>query len=264
MRPAAILLLSWLLALGGCSLLPGRPPAPVVPPADVDRMPDAVPKAEPRSKYGNPDSYVVFGKRYAVMKSAAGFSERGIASWYGPDFHGKRTSSGERYDMYQMTAAHKTLPIPAYVEVVNLQNGRRAVVKVNDRGPFKDNRIIDLSYAAARKLGIWQQGTGLVDIRVVDPGAPPPGPPAAARVAAADQTLQFFVQVGAFFDRGNAERMLERVRQVAADARLTPGESNGQAVYRVQIGPFVAVEESDRIVQLLEGAGLAEHQIVLD
>lgn len=253
--------LALLLWQGGCSLMPQAPePAP---PADVDRVPDAVPRQEPLSRYGNPESYEVFGRRYQVMKTARGYTERGIASWYGGDFHGKRTSSGERYDMYRMTAAHKTLPIPTYVEVTNLQTGRRAVVKVNDRGPFKDNRIIDLSYAAARKLGVWQNGTGLVEVRAIDAAAPyQPGP--AIRLAGEQPALQFFVQVGAYIERGNAERMLERIRQVAQNARLAPGESNGQAVYRVQVGPFTSVENSDEMVRALEQLGLNEHHIVLD
>ena len=229
--------------------------------------------------------YEVFGQRYYVMRSARGFVERGIASWYGPDFHGKRTSSGERYDMYQMTAAHKTLPIPCYVEVTNLQNGRRAVLKVNDRGPFKDNRVIDLSYVAARKLGIWQHGTGLVELRVIDPAHPivPSTPVPSVRVAAAahwvppvtaasanqtppkaEATLLFFLQVGAFFDRANAERLRDRVLEVVREVRVSPAESNGQAVYRVQVGPLTSIETSDRIVQTLHGIGISDHRVVLD
>src|SRR5690606_27721217 len=118
---------------------------------DLEAIPDAIPRDEPRSARGNPASYEVFGKRYHVLASAAGYKERGVASWYGPDFHARSTSSGEPYDMYAMTAAHKTLPIPAYARVTNLANGRSVVVRINDRGPFIDNRIIDLSYTAAHK-----------------------------------------------------------------------------------------------------------------
>ncbi|MES9903121.1 MAG: septal ring lytic transglycosylase RlpA family protein, partial [Sedimenticola sp.] len=120
---------------------------------DPNSIADAVPRAERRSRRGNADSYVVLGKRYHVMANSDGFSQRGIASWYGTKFHGRTTSSGEVYDMYAMTAAHKSLPLPTYVEVTNLNNGRHTIVKVNDRGPFHNNRIIDLSYAAATKLG---------------------------------------------------------------------------------------------------------------
>jgi len=129
---------------------------------------DAVPRPVTKSKYGNPDSYEVNGKTYFVMDSAIGFQQKGIASWYGRKFHGRKTSSGEGYNMYAMTAAHKTLPIPVYVEVTNLDNGRKAIVRVNDRGPFHPGRIIDLSYAAATRLGVAQTGTAHVKIRVID------------------------------------------------------------------------------------------------
>ena len=131
-----------------------------------------VPKAEPRSRYGNPRSYVVNGKQYFTLSSARGFVQRGIASWYGTKFHGRRTSSGETYDMYKMTAAHKTLPLPTYVSVRNLATGGEIVVRVNDRGPFHGDRIIDLSYAAATKLGIARLGTGRVEVRALEPGTP--------------------------------------------------------------------------------------------
>ena len=126
---------------------------------------------EPLSRYGNPESYEVFGQTYYPLKSSRGFVERGVASWYGPGFHRKRTSSGEPYDMYEMSAAHRVLPLPTYVEVTHLGSGRRAVVKVNDRGPFKDDRVLDLSYAAAYRLGIHGPGTAWVEIRALSPGA---------------------------------------------------------------------------------------------
>ena len=135
-------------------------------------MPDAIPRVEPRSIYGNPPSYEVFGKRYYVMASSVGYVERGVASWYGPGFHKELTSVREPYDMYGMTAAHKTLPLPAYVRVTNLQNGRSCVVRVNDRGPFVGNRIIDLSYTAAAKLDMLRDGTAMVEVRVLQPVDP--------------------------------------------------------------------------------------------
>ncbi len=128
-----------------------------------------MPRYEPRSPYGNPPFYDVFGKRYFVLSSSADYIERGVASWYGPGFHKVRTSTGETYDMYGMTAAHKTLPLPAYVRVTNLQNGRSVVVRVNDRGPFVGNRIIDLSYTAAAKLDMLRNGTAMVEVRSVGP-----------------------------------------------------------------------------------------------
>jgi rare lipoprotein A len=139
-----------------------------------DSVPDAMPRIEPRSRYGNPPFYDVFGKRYYVLSSSVGYWERGVASWYGPGFHKVRTSTGEPYDMYGMTAAHKTLPLPAYVRVTNLQNGRSIVVRVNDRGPFVGNRIIDLSYTAAAKLDMLRNGTALVEVRALDPSTPLP------------------------------------------------------------------------------------------
>jgi rare lipoprotein A len=142
------------------------------PPAAPQSIPDAVPRVEPRSRYGNPPYYDVFGKRYYVLSSGSGYVERGVASWYGPGFHKLRTSTGEPYDMYGMTAAHKTLPLPAYVRVTNLQNGRSVVVRVNDRGPFVGNRIIDLSYTAAAKLDMLRDGTAMVEVRELDPMAP--------------------------------------------------------------------------------------------
>jgi rare lipoprotein A len=138
-------------------------------PARLHAVKDAVPRHEPRSKYGNPASYKVMRKRYHVMKCHKGFRERGLASWYGKKFHGYRTSSGDIYDMYGMTAAHKNLPLPTYVKVVNLDNGKTAIVKVNDRGPFHRDRIIDLSYAAAHKLGILGNGTAKVEVIALEP-----------------------------------------------------------------------------------------------
>ncbi len=133
-----------------------------------------VPRYEPRSRNGNPPFYDVMGKRYFVLSSSVGYVERGVASWYGPGFHRVRTSTGEPYDMYAMTAAHKTLPIPAYVRVTNLQNGRSIVVRVNDRGPFVGNRIIDLSYTAAYKLDMLRNGTAMVEVRSLEPAANAP------------------------------------------------------------------------------------------
>ena len=153
-----------------CSLHRSKPDSAPSSQIPQSKLPtDAVPRIEPLSKYGNPVSYEVFGKRYYTMKSSQDFVQRGIASWYGKKFHGRRTSSGEKYNMYAMTAAHKELPLPTYVQVTNLKNGKKIVVRVNDRGPFHDNRVIDLSYSAATKLDIVSQGTGLVEVRALDP-----------------------------------------------------------------------------------------------
>ena len=175
----AALSLSATLGLAGCftsrhepePLPPAAVPTPP-PVAAPPTIPDAVPKVEPLSRYGNPPYYEVFGKRYYVLSSSVDYLERGVASWYGPGFHEVRTSSGETYDMYAMTAAHKTLPLPAYVRVTNLENGRSVVVRVNDRGPFVGNRIIDLSYTAAARLDMLRNGTAMVEVRGIDPRAP--------------------------------------------------------------------------------------------
>ena len=160
------------LLAGGCATGPGSDAGSRRRTIDPDRVPDAVPRVEPMSKYGNPPSYEVFGKRYHVLPSSDGFVERGIASWYGEDFHGKRASSGDTYDMFAMTAAHKELPLPSYARVTNLENGRSVVVKINDRGPFHPNRVIDLSWVAASKLRITAKGTALVEVQAIDPTDP--------------------------------------------------------------------------------------------
>jgi len=155
-------LLALLGLLSGCSGTGDK----VSGPSDIA---DAMPQVEPNSKYGNPESYIVFGKRYYTKTTGKGHVERGSASWYGKKFHGRKTSSGERYNMYAMTAAHKTLPLPTYVRVTNLASRRSVVVRVNDRGPFHGDRIIDLSYSAARKLGMTARGIAMVEIRAIDP-----------------------------------------------------------------------------------------------
>src|SRR4030095_16302515 len=206
MRHAKAALL--LVFLAGCSTAPiVPPPTPALPPpGDLATIPEPIPKIEPRSKKGNPPFYTVLGKRYFVMDKAEGYFERGVASWYGPGFHAAATSNGERYDMYAMTAAHKPLPLPAYVQVTNLRNGRSVVVRVNDRGPFKDGRIIDLSYTAASKRGMLKDGTTFVEVRALTPAqkAAPPAPP---------QTPEaLYVQAGAFGTEDNASRLLGRLR----------------------------------------------------
>lgn len=158
----------------GCVSVGVGSPGPALPSADgivLDEIPEAVPRAEFKSRSGNPETYVIDGVTYRVLDTSAGYREEGVASWYGQDFHGRRTSSGDVYDMYQMSAAHKSLPLPTYVRVVNLENGRSVVLRVNDRGPFVDDRIIDLSFAAATRLGIVAQGTARVEVVALDPPA---------------------------------------------------------------------------------------------
>ena len=235
---------------------------------DVASIPDAVPRAEPRSKYGNPATYAVAGKTYRIMPDSEGYVESGIASWYGTKFHGRRTSSGEPYDMHGMTAAHKTLPLPTYAEVINLQNGRKVIVKINDRGPFHENRLLDLSYAAASKLGILATGTGLVEVRAItpqdaqEPSQATPGIASVAAVADEPRAVKLYLQVGAFRGRDNAERLRERL-----DARIDEGVKariiEGQ-LYRVHIGPFASVTEVDRFTSDLHKLGIRDTQVVID
>jgi len=174
---AATALLS--LALQACTLLGTGPAAGPSPPeggrAPAASVPDAVPRAEVKTRSGNPSSYEVDGKEYRVLATSEGYREVGMASWYGQGFHGRRTSSGEPYDMYGMTAAHKTLPLPTYVRVTNRENGRSVVLRVNDRGPFVDDRIIDVSLVAAERLGMVGNGTAWVEVVALDPPARDPG-----------------------------------------------------------------------------------------
>lgn len=250
--------------LSGCatqvpaSLPTTTAPEPAVPAApNIADIPDAVPRQEPRSARGNPPFYDVFGKRYFVLPTAAGYAERGVASWYGPGFHRGRTAIGEPYDMHAMTAAHKTLPLPAYVQVTNLKNGRSVVVRVNDRGPFKDGRIIDLSRTAALKLDMVRDGTAFVEVRVLVPGN------AAEPVAA--KAAEFYVQAGAFADPANANTLASKLHAQGYDQAFVRNDViNGQAMYRVRVGPIPNVGEFDRVVAQLKMLGVRDAQLALD
>jgi rare lipoprotein A len=251
------------LAAGCAGTPPRTAPGPAVPPAapppDVTKIPDAVPRAEPRSARGNPAFYDVLGKRYFVMSSADGYLERGVASWYGPGFHTATTSNGERYDMYAMTAAHKTLPLPAYVQVTNLRNGRSVVVRVNDRGPFKDGRIIDLSYSAASRLDMLREGTTFVEVRALAPGQTAASEPASAVPSA------LYVQAGAFSSEANASRLLTQLRQQGVDRSFVRQDQlGGRTLYRVRVGPIPSVGEFDRVVARLRALGVADARLAAD
>ena len=272
LKPFIVCLLTGLLsACGSSSLIYENGDSAPSEHRDLSGVPDAVPRVEPRSRYGNPKSYVVRGKRYYVKDSNAGFTQRGIASWYGTKFHGRRTSSGEPYDMYAMTAAHKTLPLPTYLEVVNLRNNKRVIVKANDRGPFHDNRIIDLSYAAATRLGITASGTGLVEIRALNPSAPTPTQSVqsvqAVNVQIADVTVtpNMYLQVGAFTSQSNAQGLHNKLLNAAFQrAAITSATPNGNTVYRVRIGPLSTVNEADQLVDQLSALGINETRVVID
>lgn len=240
---------------GGGSSSPSRPPIlvqkdgpPANPPVDLANLPDPIPKPEPRSRYGNPEQYTVAGKTYRVMASSAGYAESGQASWYGTKFHGRRTSSGEPYDMMQLTAAHKTLPIPTYAHVINLENGRRSIVRINDRGPFHDDRIIDLSYAAAVKLGVHTTGTARVRVEAIsfDP---------------AQSGGRYVLQAGAFAALGGADALQMRLKalvQHPVHVVQTPDDH----LYRVRLGPIEGDAELDRMKALFVEQGLGAPLVI--
>jgi rare lipoprotein A len=289
-RPARVrwLIALWLPLAGGC--LPHRhapPPAAPTPaapggryaedhdsgptaPPDLSKIPEPVPRAEPPSPYGNKSPYSVLGETYRVLPSCKGYVERGIASWYGNKFHGYLTSNFERYDMYAYSAAHKTLPLPCYVRVTNLENGRSAIVRVNDRGPFVANRLIDLSYVAAVKLGVWPKGTALVEVRGIDPEHPERTvePARAAVVSGAPEKTPkplLYLQVGAYADAANAERAAAQVRAAHLGAvRVVAAQVNGRTLHRVRLGPLADVDEADRLTPRLRALGLGEPRVAVD
>ena len=217
--------------LGGCGGNSVKDGAPRSGSAAIPNLPpDAIPRPEPKSRYGNGPVYEVFGESYRVMNSSAGYRERGVASWYGTKFHGNLTSMREPYDMYAMTAAHKSLPLPTYVRVRNLRNNKSVVVRVNDRGPFAHNRIIDLSYSAALKLDMVRDGTTMVEVEAISFDEPSGDRPVRKTMTAAaaqpdpepetetetetETENRIFAQIGAFGDSANAARRLAALRSV--------------------------------------------------
>ncbi len=270
----------------------GGPPIP----PDISRLVEPEPTDEPRARYGNRSPYSVLDKPYYVMEHAEGYVERGIASWYGSKFHGRATSSLEPYDMYQFSAAHKSLPLPTHVRVTNLLNGRSVVVRVNDRGPFHEDRLIDLSYAAAVKLGMHIEGTAPVEIRVLKPGDRPPPPPAAlpaaqawaaaragnipttqgTRVQVTASTVdksatsapsppqppppprgRVWLQVASFADAANAQRLVDRLGNARlGESTVQRAEVGGRTVYRVRLGPFANRDASRDASESVRGMGL--------
>ncbi|MGH8149348.1 MAG: septal ring lytic transglycosylase RlpA family protein [Steroidobacteraceae bacterium] len=231
------------------------------PPPDILAIPNAVPRYEARSKLGNPPFYDVNGHRYFVLATAQGYVARGVASWYGPAFHGLRTATGEPYDMYAMTAAHKTLPLPCYVRVTNLENGRSVVVRVNDRGPFVANRIIDLSYTAAAKLGMLRNGTAFVEVRAVIPGSPSGNE---ITRAAASPPRELFVQVGAYAVEADAWRMYERLRRAGFEQAFVLSRPEKRRLYRVRLGPVAGVPEYDALIARLARIGITHAVLAPD
>ena len=269
-----------MIALAGCtSSAPRRvsaPPAaapqyelmdgPPTAPFDVSAIPEPVPRTEPNARYGNHSPYNVLGKRYQVLPRRSGYSERGVASWYGTKFHGRLTSTREPYDMYQFTAAHKTLPLPSYARVTRLDTGKSVVVRINDRGPFVGTRLIDLSYAAAAKLGVHLTGTAPVEVSVIEPGSPlgpAPRAPSPSEPSAVRTLGGLYLQVGAFSARENAFRY--RRRLLAAEfmpvSVFSTRVPNGR-VYRVRIGPLASMGEVDTVRARVRAAGFGEPRVL--
>lgn len=203
-----------------------------------------IPTREPLSRYGNPATYKVAGRSYAVMNSAKGYKQRGLASWYGTKFHSRRTSSGEHYDMYALTAAHKTLPLPTYVKVKNLDNGRSTIVKVNDRGPFHSGRIIDLSYGAAAKLGIFPRGTAHVEIEAITVND---------SQRRAISPAHYYLQAGAFATRQSAEQLRRQIRRISSTPVYVKQENRR---YLVRVGPFKNRKNMEQTQVLLGKKGI--------
>jgi rare lipoprotein A len=266
-RTAAVALL--VSVLSACSItqhrLPQPAPAPPpvatpAPPPGIGGIPDAVPRVEPRSAHGNPPFYDVLGQRYHVLATADGYLERGVASWYGPTFHGGNTSSGEPYDMYGMTAAHKTLPLPCYARVTNLRNGHSVVVRINDRGPFVANRLIDLSYTAAAKLDMIREGTTLVEVRALTPTVPD----VLTRTAAQPPPI-LYVQAGAFADQQKAQRLLTRLQAAGLErAFVALPAPTGSHLFRVRLGPVDSVAQFDEFSAKLMALGITDARLAVE
>ena len=293
-------LIAAVLLVAGCSSVPprsvvpgGAPPASGKyylddgpgsnPPPDLDSVPDAVPRVETLHRAAN-RPYAVFGREYVPATILKPYHERGIASWYGRKFHGQKTSIGEPYDMYAMTAAHPTLPLPSYARVTNVTTGKSVVVRVNDRGPFLHDRIIDLSFAAAHRLGIAQSGSGEVDVEAILPGtlaqsaqaSQPPLPPVAdapaitaplappAEVQPAQAAIDaapvagmrggYSVQLGAFANYANAQAFLARAQNQLASAQVEARIRQAGGLYRVYIGPYPDRNDAERLGQRITQA----------
>lgn len=237
-------------------------------PPDVSRVPDAVPREEPRSKAGNRASYEVWGETYHVLPDAAGYAQEGVASWYGEKFHGYATSNGEIYDMYKMTAAHRSLPLPTYTRVTSLENGNSVIVRINDRGPFHSEREIDLSYAAASRLGFVDHGTGRVKVEAIEAEHWPTNAlrvegesDAASRKSTAqvEEGYPIYLQVAALGSAENADFLKQRLQQTLRhDMRVT----NDAGIYRVQVGPVQQPQKEQVLRESLRQAGFPHAFIV--
>ena len=272
-----------LLSLAACTSAPVRTSTPQKPggyylddgpgenpPANLDQIPDAQPRVEP-IKAATARPYTVFGQTYVPMAQVAPYKARGTASWYGKRYHGQPTSSGEIYDMYAMTAAHPTLPIPSFVRVTNLRNAKSVVVRVNDRGPFHSDRLIDLSYAAAYKLGIINHGSDLVEVQAIVPAdqrqttAPVPGTAPAEVVSEppVQEPAGAYVQLGAFSTRQNAQSFLLRMRSLLGWLGDNVALYGREGLYRVHAGPYASRDEATQVAERIEQATELRPVIIL-
>jgi len=275
--------LAALLTLAACTSAPVRTPSPQKPggyylddgpgdnpPANLDQIPDAQPRVEP-VKASTVRPYTVFGQTYVPMAQVAPYKARGTASWYGKRYHGQPTSSGEIYDMYAMTAAHPTLPIPSFVRVTNLRNAKSVVVRINDRGPFHSDRLIDLSYAAAYKLGIINHGSDLVEVQAIVPAdqrqatAPAPRPTSAEVVSEPpmQEPTGAYVQLGAFSTRQNAQSFLLRMRSLLGWLGDNVALYGREGLYRVHAGPYASRDEATQVAERIEQATELRPVIIL-
>jgi len=254
------------------------------PDRDIDHhaVKDAVPRDEPKSRGGN-KNYRVLGKNYSVMSSSTGYKQRGIASWYGKKFHGHKTSNGEIYDMYKMSAAHKSLPLPTYVRVTHLKNGRSVILRVNDRGPFHRNRLIDLSYVAAKKLGIAATGTGVVEIEAINTkqsraksysayttqqnsgyAATSKAGRFSNHPATINTHFEIYLQAGAFNQRNNAELLQKRILRLGLPYNTLVKFDNRLKLFKVQLGPFDRVSTADAASERLYKHYIENTYIIVD
>ena len=243
----------------GCSIFKNASPVPKnqdsapINKIDVSSINHITPKYEPKSRIGNPKNYKVFGQKYNVMSSSENFTQTGIASWYGVKFHGRNTSNGDAYDMYELTAAHKSLPLPTYVEVTNLENNKSLIVRVNDRGPFHDNRIIDLSYAAAAKLGVLAKGTAKVFIKAINLNKNLQDPIIDKPIYTAKNNLTQTIQAGAFGSIENALRYKNYITDIFNNQKInhqTITMKNINNLYKVHI-ENIAENSLDKITSTL-------------
>ncbi|MGI9308013.1 MAG: septal ring lytic transglycosylase RlpA family protein [Gammaproteobacteria bacterium] len=261
-------ILVWLLvyfAISSCSSVDSETRVPVTTSAAVDSTAEVKRNDSwAKSRQGNPPFYEVYGQRYLVMNTSEGYKERGVASWYGKKFHGRKTSNGEVYNMYAMTAAHKTLPLPTKVRVKNLRNGRSIVLRVNDRGPFVKNRLIDLSYAAAKQLDFVNAGTTLVEITAATYSAPAPTKAKSSRKRSSGSQV-LYLQVGAFGQESNAQVMKQRLERNGMENVFIHRQANASRVlYRVRIGPISDVREYDKLVDRVNRLRITETHLVVE